>query len=158
MWCFLRVAVGDGPDAFPAGTYSTGFASGNAGRPSSRRTVFPGGRIPGTQYLIRRFGESWFSARLLWAEDATDEFLQAFDEPQKSLDITDVRQHVHVVAIDLTPAITGVVLFLVSKFGLGQLRQLVAFAPGARYPAVLVGLGAVGELLGLGVPLQTLAD
>ena len=36
--------------------------------------------IPRTQYLLWVFGKIVFSTGLLWAEDATDELLQAFDE------------------------------------------------------------------------------
>ena len=37
-------------------------------------------RNPGTQYQLWLFGESWLAAWLLWTEDPTDEFLQAFEE------------------------------------------------------------------------------
>ena len=35
----------EGPDRVEANTYLTGFASGNAGRPSSRRTRFASSRV-----------------------------------------------------------------------------------------------------------------
>ncbi len=35
--------------------------------------------IPGTQYLIWLYRKPWLSAGFSWAEDPTDEFLQASD-------------------------------------------------------------------------------
>ena len=48
-------------------------------------------------------------------------------------------------------------LSLLRVGGLPSLRQFVSLPPGTGHPAVLVGHVAVGELLGLGIPLELLA-
>ena len=68
--------------------HSTGMAIGLLGEFNVARecpvrrpgTLGASSGIPGTQYQLWLFGESWFPASLPWTEDATDLLLYAFSD------------------------------------------------------------------------------